>query len=159
VSIEISVEPAHHAGPRALIYAAEDELDRRYGHVQSDPTVPLDELSEPNGRFLVARDNGELVGGVGVRRVGDPGVRAGEVKRLWTRPDRRRSGVAETLMAACEEAALALGLATLYLECGDRQPEAQSFYRKLGWRAIEEFPSGVWSHRGSTKFARDLAPR
>ena len=73
------------------------------------------------------------VGGVGVRAL-SPGI--GEVRRLWIDPGRRRQGIARLLMAALEEASRDIGLRTLCLTTGERQPEAVALYLSMGWRQV-----------------------
>ncbi len=154
--ITITDEPVGASGPMSLIYAAVDELERRYGVADDAPHLNYDELRPPRGFFLVARDEGHLAGGVGVRPIGEPTALCGEVKRLWVRPDLRRLGVAKSLMDAAVERARELGYLRLYLETGPAQPEAQALYPRIGWETVAEFPPGAYSHPGASRFARAL---
>jgi len=95
-------------------------------------------------------------GGVGVRPIGDPAQRLGEVKRLWVRPDLRRGGVATDLMSAIETRARQLGYERLYLETGPAQPEALALYVTTGWTPVDEFPPGAFAHRDSHRFTKAL---
>jgi GNAT superfamily N-acetyltransferase len=156
VQIEIASEPVRTSAALAMIYAAQDELDRRYEFVDADPQLDLEQFTPPRGAFLVAREDRNLAGGVGVRVVGEPPGAIGEIKRLWTRPDLRRQGVGRALMTAAVGAARELRVTTLYLETGYAQPEALVFYREIGWREVDRFPPGIGHHRNSTKFALDL---
>ena len=140
----------------SLIYAAVDELERRYGAADDAAHLDYDELGPPRGLFLVARDDGYLAGGVGVRPIGEPSAMCGEVKRLWVRPDLRRHGVAKALMDAAVDRARAIGYRRLYLETGPAQPEAQAFYPRIGWEPVAEFPPGAYTHPGASRFALSL---
>jgi putative acetyltransferase len=154
-----TVTPADPSQPavRALFYAALDELHRRYGANADDESVHFDELQPPTGVYLVARDQtGALVGGVAVRQIGAPEHHDSEVKRLWVRPDVRRSGVAAQLMAALETWACENGVRTLWLETGEKQPEAVHFYLREGYQPVSAFPEGVDHYPEGIKFKKSL---
>ncbi len=51
-----------------------------------------------------------------------------EVKRVWTRDDVRRQGLARKVISALEESAASLGYSRLYLTTGFRQPEAVQLF-------------------------------
>lgn len=152
----ISEEPIETSGALSVFHAAVDELNRRYGDGSDDRQRVIEELTRPRGFFLVARESHHLAGGVGVRTIAELEDHLGEVKRLWIRPDLRRVGVASALMSAVLDRARELGYRRLYLETGPAQPEALAFYPHTGWTPVEEFPPGVFSHPGASRFFRDL---
>jgi len=152
----VGEESIDSAGALSAFYAAVDELNRRYGDSDDGPRLDTEELKPPRGVFLVARSNGDPVGGVGLRPIGAPVEGLGEVKRLWVRADSRRSGVATQLMNAVEEWSRQAGYRRLFLETGYAQPEALAFYPRSGWTLVDEFPAGVYSHPGATRFTKDL---
>jgi GNAT superfamily N-acetyltransferase len=143
-------------GALSVFHAAIDELSRRYGGSDEEFHLTIQELLPPRGLFLVARADGDPVGGVGVRPIGDDALLLGEVKRLWVRPDQRRDGVAAKLMSALEERARHSGFAQLYLETGYAQPEALALYQKIGWTAVEQFPAGAFSYPTAYRFTKVL---
>ena len=114
----IDEESITSSGALSVYHAAIDELARRYGSLEDSEHLSADEMIPPNGTFLVARRDGHLVGGVGLRAIADPGLRLGEVKRLWVRPDQRREGAGIALMGALEDRARSMGFVRLYLETG-----------------------------------------
>ncbi len=154
--ITIHDEPVEASGPLSVIYAAVDELERRYGNADDAPHLNYDELRPPRGVFLVARDGGHLAGGVGLRPIADPALATGEIKRLWVRPDLRRHGVAQALMESIVERARELGYRRLYLETGPAQPEALAFYPRIGWAPAAGFPPGAFTHPGASRFTLAL---
>ena len=154
--LTLDVEPIDSSGALSVYYAAVDELQRRYGGTDDDEHLSMDELAPPRGLFVVARQLTHPVGGVGVRPIGDPTQHLGEIKRLWVRPDLRRGGVAAQLMVVIEARARSLGLRQLYLETGPRQPEAIAFYPKTGWRRVESFPAGAFTHDAALRFTKVL---
>ena len=157
--IAITDEPVGASGPMSLIYAAVDELERRYGTADDGPHLTYDELGPPRGFFLVARLDGDLAGGVGLRPIGDPSVQLGEVKRLWVRPDLRQQGVAKALMDALVERARELHYRQLFLETGRAQPEAQALYPRIGWQPVDSFPLGTYTHPAASRFTLPLVGR
>jgi len=157
VQFDVALEPVRSPGALSIINAAQDELDRRYGPEDTDTAdLHLDDMTAPRGAFVVARCDGHLAGGVGVRSIGDPKGHAGEIKRLWVRPDLRGSGVAHLVMQCAEAAARELNLTRLYLETGPRQPEAQAFYTKTGWQRVDSFPDGAFAYPLGIKYAKDV---
>jgi GNAT superfamily N-acetyltransferase len=127
-------EPYGADGPGWVVARAEAEIVARYGRLDDgERGLTAAMFDPPAGAFVVARRDdtaGPPVGGVGVRAVG-PGL--GEVRRLWVDPDERGQGVGRRLMGTLEEAARDLGLTTLRLDTGERQPEAVALYEATGW--------------------------
>ena len=156
ISISVVAEAVDTSGALAIVHAASDELQQRYGGEGDNAHLNVDELRPPQGLFLVARHERHLVGGVGLRSIAEPALRFAEVKRLWVRPDLRREGIGLVLMNEVESRARALGYAALYLETGPAQPEALALYRTNGWSEIDEYPAGVFCHPLSHWFKKDL---
>ncbi len=152
----IDEESITSSGALSVYHAAIDELARRYGSLEDSEHLSADEMIPPNGTFLVARRDGHLVGGVGLRAIADPGLRLGEVKRLWVRPDQRREGAGIALMGALEDRARSMGFVRLYLETGPRQPEALALYERGGWIPVEAFPDGAFSYPSAHRFTKLL---
>jgi GNAT superfamily N-acetyltransferase len=91
---------------------------------------------EQGGAFVALVEDGELVAGGALKRgrPGPDGRPSGELKRMWTRADRRRRGLAGRVLAELEDRAAALGYTRLELTTGARQPEAVALYLRHGWR-------------------------
>jgi len=157
VQLTIKREAPSSPAVRALVYCALEELGRRYERNADDHSLSFDELELPTGAFFVARLDSHLAGGVALRKIGEPSERAAEVKRLWVRPDLRQAGVAQKLMVALEEFAPTLDVASIYLETGDKQPEAIKFYARIGYERIAAFPDGVDHYPGGLLFLKVLA--
>jgi GNAT superfamily N-acetyltransferase len=155
-SIVVAAESVDTSGALAIIHAASDELQQRYGGEGDNQHLSVDELRPPSGIFLVARRDRHLAGGVGLRSIADPALRFAEVKRLWVRPDLRREGVGFVLMQTVEAQARELGYATLYLETGPAQPEALALYRSNEWTEIDAYPAGAFCHPQAHWFKKDL---
>jgi GNAT superfamily N-acetyltransferase len=156
IPITVIAESIDTSGALAILYAASDELQQRYGGDGDNKHLDVNELRPPRGLFLVARRERHLVGGVGLRSIGEPALRYAEVKRLWVRPDLRREGIGLTLMNEIEQQARDQGYRTLFLETGPAQPEALSLYESTGWTAIEQYPDGAFSHPIAHRFKKSL---
>lgn len=156
ISIDVAAESVDTSGALAIVHAASDELQQRYGGDGDNQHLNVDELRPPTGIFLVARHERHLVGGVGLRPISDPSRHFAEVKRLWVRPDLRREGIGLVLMREIERHAKELGYVTLFLETGPLQPEALALYQSSGWTGIEQYPPGAFSHPIAHRFKKDL---
>jgi GNAT superfamily N-acetyltransferase len=156
LALTIDDESIATSGALSVVHAADDELKRRYGGGGDDGHLHVDELAEPLGLFLVARVQGDIAGGIGLRSIGDPAEHLGEIKRLWVRPDLRRGGVAVSLMNEIESRARSLGYVRLYLETGPKQPEAVALYSRIGWDRVQDYPADVFCHPMSHRFTKAL---
>jgi len=119
----------------ALLAELDRELLDRYPR-HAIHGVELRELAGDQGFFGVARMDGQPVG-IGAVRVLEPGL--GEVKRMFVRREARRRGVARAVLAKLEETACEMGIHTLRLETGERQPEAIALYESHGYGRIPCF--------------------
>jgi len=90
----------------------------------------------PMGRLLLARTGDHVIGGVGLRPIGD-GIC--EMKRLYIRPGHRAlkagRGLAETVI----DAARSLGYRAMRLDTMPSMEAAQALYRSLGFREIAPY--------------------
>jgi putative acetyltransferase len=88
----------------------------------------------PTGALLLARVGDEAVGCVALRSLGD-GV--AEMKRLYVADAFRGLGIERRLVTALVKVAEARAIASIRLDTGDLQHEAEALYRSLGFREIE----------------------
>lgn len=102
---------------------AEDEMLR----------YPPEAFAPPLGDFLLIRRDGETIAGGAFMSHDDE---TAEFKRIWTRGDLRRQGLARRIVLALEESAAALGYGRAYLSTGFLQPEAVGLYLSLGYRPL-----------------------
>ncbi|WP_122519321.1 GNAT family N-acetyltransferase [Pannonibacter phragmitetus] len=131
--------PAH---PRALPLVEDliREYDSRYGTVFNPEGAraelyryPPDAFTPPNGNFLLVLREGETVAGGAFMRKDE---RTAELKRIWTRHDLRRQGLARRIVQALEDQAVRQGYTRIYLTTGFRQPEAAALYVSMGYRRL-----------------------
>lgn len=89
----------------------------------------------PRGALLLAWQDGETIGCVGLRPLDDENARAiGEVKRLYVVPQARGSHAGRALMNMLLERARMLGYDTLKLDTLATMTSARALYASLGFR-------------------------
>jgi GNAT superfamily N-acetyltransferase len=120
---------------RRLVTAALADLGARYGGAGDETPVDAGEFVPPGGLFLVAWRDDEPVGCGAWRTHGADA----ELKRMYTVPAARGTGVASVVLAALEEDARRAGRTRMILECGGRQPEAVALYERHGYTRIPNY--------------------
>lgn len=90
----------------------------------------------PLGSILVARENGETVGCVAVRPLGEEIC---EMKRLYVKPAHRGKKVGRALAVAIIEEAKRLGYRVMRLDTVEAMKEASALYRTLGFQPIDAY--------------------
>lgn len=120
---------------RALMAELDRELSQHYP-ASSIHGIGHENFHNDGGVFLVAFSGSRPVGCGGLRRI--DGV-TGELKRLFVVPEMRRRGISRAILAQLESMAREWGLRELFLETGDRQPEAQAVFQSAGYSEIAPF--------------------
>jgi putative acetyltransferase len=92
--------------------------------------LDLTSLMKSNVIFMVARDAQGLAIGCGAVFMTNF---AGELKRMYVRPNNRGQGIARNVLIQLEESSLSAGCKELLLETGPYQHEALAFYSKQGY--------------------------
>ena len=90
------------------------------------------ELPDDSHDFLLAVEGDTLIGYVGLMTVLDEGY----LSNIAVTPERRRQGIAETLLKALLVRARARKLAFVTLEVRAGNTPAQTLYRKLGFTEV-----------------------
>jgi len=90
----------------------------------------------PLGSILVARDNGETVGCVAVRPLGEEIC---EMKRLYVKPAHRGKRLGRELALAIIEEAKRLGYKAMRLDTVVAMKEASALYKALGFQPIDAY--------------------
>lgn len=94
-------------------------------------------FGEGSGIWL-ARDDGKAVGCIALRPL-PAFARAGEIKRMYVKPESRGRGIAERLLKALEAYAADFGYAQLYLDSKDDLTTAIRFYERHGYEACARY--------------------
>jgi GNAT superfamily N-acetyltransferase len=128
--------------PRAkpLIDELTQEYDSRYGTYFNEEGAaaemnryPPEAFAPPVGNFLLLIRDGETIGGGAFMH--HDGSTA-EFKRIWTRSDLRRQGLARKVLVELEVQAARQGYERVYQTTGFRQPEAVGLYLNYGYTAL-----------------------
>jgi putative acetyltransferase len=107
--------------------------------------MTVDEMADAHTTVLVARDGGEAVATGSLRRHGD-GI--GEVKRMYTVPDRQGQGIGGRILERIEELARDERLVRLVLETGHAHDAAYRVYERGGFTRcgpVLDYPDTGWS--------------
>jgi len=120
-----------HASDRAIIDSYFDP-ESYEAELRSLPGA----YAPPKGALMVAESGGRIAGCVALKSLGDG---ACEMKRLFVDPAAHGLGLGAALAAAIIERAQALGYSRMMLDTGPLQVEAQTLYRKLGFRDVEPY--------------------
>ncbi|MCQ8230074.1 GNAT family N-acetyltransferase [Pantoea trifolii] len=109
------------------------EYAARYGaFFTSQKEVELTEwYLPPRGLFIVLERDGEIIA-MGAYKPYDAVTT--EFKRIWTRSDLRRQGLALLILQELERRALRAGYQRVFLTTGFRQPEAVKLYIGHGYQ-------------------------
>ncbi|OAP43183.1 GNAT family N-acetyltransferase [Sinorhizobium americanum] len=139
-----------------LIY----EYDSRYGNYFSEEGAaaelnryPPEAFAPPHGNFVLLLRDGETIGG-GAFKHYDVGT--AEFKRIWTRSDLRRRGLARTVLLELEAQAARQGYSRIYLTTGFRQPEAVGLYLTNGYTALFDIEADPETYK-TLPFEKDIS--
>ena len=100
------------------------------------------ELTPPRGYFVLATLNGAPVG-CGALKCHPT---HGEIKRMWVAASARGLGLGTKILLHLEELARQRGLTLLRLETNKALTEAQSLYRRHGFREVPAFNDEPYAH-------------
>ncbi|MGU3399973.1 GNAT family N-acetyltransferase [Brucellaceae bacterium D45D] len=116
------------------------EYDSRYGtHFNAEGAIaelnryPPEAFAPPSGNFVLLIRDEETIGGGAFKYFDERTV---EFKRIWTRSDLRRQGLARKVLVELERQAARQGFSRVYLTTGFRQPEAVGLYLSHGYSAL-----------------------
>jgi putative acetyltransferase len=134
--VAVRLESPDQPDVRALLAQLDEYLSGLYPP-ESNHLLGIEELLQPNIRFLVAR-RGTQAFGCGALKLEKNG--SAEVKRMYVDPASRGLGIGKALMRAIELEAKRASITVLRLETGIHQPEAIGLYIAGGFREIPAFP-------------------
>jgi len=139
------------------------EYAARYGDFFSksdQPAEALDAYAPPQGNFIVLLREGTPIAMGAFKRYDE---QTAELKRIWTRSDLRRQGLAQKILRKLEQQAIEQGYSQLYLTTGFRQPEAVALYLAQGYQpqfdtSLDSELFGLPPYDGRLPFRKPLHP-
>ena len=121
-------------------------LDLSFQDVDAELSGLPGEYAPPHGALFVAEDQGRLVAMIGLRPLderhclaGAYDPKAGEMKRLFVRPEARGRGLAKQLITQVLEEARRLGYDEIRLDTLPMMGDAQALYVALGFHDIAPY--------------------
>lgn len=119
----------------ALIRELSKELAERYEFIyDGSGAFQPEDVAVEKAALLVVWLNGKPVGCGAVRPLFENEIV--EVKRMFVKPDFRGKGIARLLLKKLELVAAEMGYKKVWLETGDRQPEAIRLYENTNYSRI-----------------------
>lgn len=130
--------PCDIAAIRALLrhYLTETGLDLGFQGFDAELDALPGDYAPPRGCLLCAQSDERIVGCVAYRPLDDDRC---EMKRLFVRPDFRRSALGAALVAAILERAREAGYASMCLDTAPGMERAQALYARFGFRDIARY--------------------
>lgn len=130
--------PGDIAAIRALLrlYLTETGLDLGFQGFDAELDALPGDYAPPRGCLLCAQSDERIVGCVAYRPLDDDRC---EMKRLFVRPDFRRSALGAALVAAILERAREAGYASMCLDTAPGMERAQALYARFGFRDIARY--------------------
>jgi len=138
-------EPSDHAAVRAIVIDINRELapatmrEAFEDYIARSLREEIDRIPEyyaaRGGGFFVALDASALIGTFGLEGLNTD---AAELRRMYVRRDRRRSGIAGQMLRYAEALCREAGCRRLTLSTSELQQAALALYRKSGYRLLRE---------------------
>lgn len=137
---------------KQLIKELSAELASLYQVSDGSAGFAPEDVEVPRAAFIIARIDGHPAGCGALRPLDETTV---EVKRMYTRSEYRRKGVARAILVEIEKLAREFGYSSIKLQTGPLQPEAIALYEQVGYYRIPIF-NGNWDQ--VLAFQKEVAP-
>lgn len=133
--IEIQKVSPYSSHTKRLLTELTADIAKRYDfQLDGKGAFSPDEVAVENAGFYVVYINNKPAACGALRPLYKNEI--AEVKRMYVRPEFRGLGLAKRMLKELENIALEFGYDKIWLETGDRQPEAIQLYQKAGYSKI-----------------------
>nr|WP_262904462.1 GNAT family N-acetyltransferase [Tamlana laminarinivorans] len=123
------------------------------GTAYTDPETKkmYEAYQNSNDVYFIIEENGEVLGGGGVKPLQDSNGDICEIQKMYFSPKVRGKGYGKQLFGKCVEAAKQLGYKQCYLESASQLKAAIHIYENFGFKHLQgalgntgHFSCGVW---------------
>ena len=114
----------------------DNKINLSYQGVEAELDNLPGDFSPPEGCLLIAEIEANPIGCVALRLF-EPGIC--EMKRLFVKPDGRGKGTGRALAKKVIQEAKNKGYHKMLLDTGDFMVAAQSLYRSLGFKTVDQY--------------------
>lgn len=135
-TVTAGAEDVRSPDAQQLIRELSDELAALYRMADGSAGFKPEDVELSRAAFVIARIDGRPAGCGALRPLND---QACEVKRMYTRSEFRRKGVALVILSEIERLAIQFGYTAMMLQTGPKQPEAVALYERFGYYRIPRF--------------------
>ena len=111
-------------------------IDLSFQHISDELASFPSPYEPPDGAFIVAKDGSQVIGGVGMKRIGTDIC---EMKRLFVKDEYKAQRIGKRLIEAIIEEARLKGYKRMRLDTLEKMKKAQLLYRQFGFYEIEKY--------------------
>ena len=116
-----------------------------------ETTQMFESYQNDNEIYYVLEDNGEVVGGAGIKHLKDFDEDICELQKMYYAPEIRGNGLGKLMFEKCLKAAKELGYKKCYLESASQLKAAIHIYESYGFEHLDgplgntgHYSCGVW---------------
>jgi ribosomal-protein-alanine N-acetyltransferase len=143
---------AHRSDALTIARMSRDLIESGLGWSWTAPRV-LRSILDTQSNVIVAPAHAAGLAGFGIMKYHDDEA---HLLLLAVDPAQRRRGLGGALVRWLEASAQVAGIGTVYLEARARNTAARAFYRRLGYREIQQVEGYYSGREASVRLARDL---
>ncbi|MFI6883755.1 GNAT family N-acetyltransferase [Streptosporangium canum] len=132
--------PYTHADAAALVTCLYREQVQRYGQADPPTSTDQEDLTPPQGLFLVGYTSASVPVACGGWRMLD--ATTAEIKRLFVHSEHRGAGHGRMLLTTLESTAAGAGASRVLLETGVDNDRALGLFRATGYTPVPSYVAG-----------------
>lgn len=138
LSIKVAATPAEIEAVRQLFleYGKARNFDAALGDFHAELAGLPGKYAQPNGCLLLATFDGQAVGCIAYRKIGDDVC---EIKRMYVSPTFRGNGISKKLIHTLIKQARQANYRLMRLDSHPSMHTAQAIYKSFGFQAIDRY--------------------